>query len=186
MSEIVYDGFHKVEKLDIDIKGKTRTIEKLSIKSAVAGIVIDAEGKIALVKQFRPCVGKYLYEIPAGLMDKKLSSENILLEELEEECDIKKSELKGLSPYYLSTHYMICGSSDAELRMYVVELETVKTSQKVDDADVEEVVWVTPSQLDFMFYKGDIADAKTLIAYYYLQSYKINKKFSQVKQILGV
>lgn len=65
--KIVYDGFHKVEELEIDIKGKKRKIERLGINHAVAGIICDADNKIALVVQYRPCVDEVMYEIPAGL-----------------------------------------------------------------------------------------------------------------------
>ena len=56
MGKIVYDGFHKVEELEIDIKDKKRKIKRLGINHAVAGIVCDADNKIALVVQYRPCV----------------------------------------------------------------------------------------------------------------------------------
>lgn len=49
MSEVVYNGFHFVEKLEVDVKGKKRVIERLRVKNAVAAIVTDAVGKIGLV-----------------------------------------------------------------------------------------------------------------------------------------
>ena len=84
---IVYKGFHTVETVNTIIKNKEKVIEKLGIKSAVGALVIDSREKMCLVKQFRPCVGKYMYEIPAGLLDKDgKTSKEILIEELEEEC----------------------------------------------------------------------------------------------------
>ena len=66
----LYKGFISVEQLETTIKGKKRILERLEIKDAVTVIVTDAEGKVALVRQYRPCVDELIYQTPSGLMDK--------------------------------------------------------------------------------------------------------------------
>jgi ADP-ribose pyrophosphatase len=162
MSEIVYNGWHKVEKIDSLIKGNPVTREKLHIKSAVSAIVIDNVGKVALVKQYRPCVEQYLYELPAGCIDKDKSPEDILIEELQEECNLPKDKLSV--PQLVREYYMICGSSDATSSIFVVEYDGIGVSTIVEDSDVESVEWFDINQL----LQISIKDTKTLIAIQYI------------------
>jgi len=170
MSEVVYNGFHFVEKLEVDVKGKKRVIERLGVKNAVAAIVTDAVGKIGLVKQYRPCVEEVLYEIPAGLMDKAgLSAKEILIEELEEECEVKKSDISFISEEPVRTYYMLCGSSDAKISIYRIKLSSEEVSREVKDVDVESVEWIDFSIFEDLVQQGKITDAKTLMSYYILK-----------------
>jgi len=162
----IFQRFHSVELIKIDIKGKPKEIEKLGIKSGVAAIVTDADNKIALVKQYRPCVDKVLYEIPAGLLDKEGKIPHvILLEELEEECEINRGSIEYFSASPIFNYYNICGSSDVETSIYRVRLKSVEQSKSVKDADVESVEWVTFEELANLMITGQLKDSKTLIAY---------------------
>ena len=56
---------------------------------AVGVVALDTEGRIALVYQYRPAVGKHLWELPAGLVD--VEGEALVAaaaRELAEEADI--------------------------------------------------------------------------------------------------
>lgn len=169
MKEMAYNGFHTVKKFDSEIKGVKKTIESVGIKSAVGALVIDADGKIGLVKQFRPCINETIYEIPAGLMDKEgKTSEDVIIEELYEECDIQKKEIASIDQ--ICKYYMVCGSSDAEMQLYYIRLNTTKESQFVEDDEVEEVVWFTRDEFKILCISGEINDSKTLMCYHYLLS----------------
>lgn len=165
---IVYNGFHKVEKFDVEIKGEKRTVERLGVRSAVAAIVRDGEGKVALVKQYRPCVNEYLYEIPAGLLDKDLSLEETLIQELEEECEINRANIVHISENPVN-YYILCGSSNAEMNILMVQLNSIEQSREVSDLDVEKVEWVSLEDFRKLVDTGLIRDAKTLMAYFHLR-----------------
>lgn len=171
MRKTVYQGFHTVEKIEVEIKGRNRVIEKLGIKNAVAAIVTDLDGKIGLVKQYRPCIDEVMYEIPAGLRDKDwLSNREILIEELEEECEISRGFISYISDEPLYTYYMLCGSSDANIEIYRVKLRNVEYSKEVEDVDVEKVEWLSFLEFEELVQQGKITDSKTLISYFILKN----------------
>lgn len=170
---LVYDGFHKVYSENVCIKGKERTIERLGIKDAVAALVVDAEGKMALVEQYRPCPDRYMTEIPAGLLDKPgLTIDEILIEELSEECGISKEEIEYISYEPIHSYYSVCGSSDAKTHIYKVCLNTIKESHRVlDDHDIEAVAWVDYDEVRDLYLRNAFEDPKTILAanYYMLE-----------------
>lgn len=169
--ENLYNGFHTVDKVEVEVKGKSRIIERLGIKNAVGAIVTDAEGKIGLVKQFRPCISEVMYEIPAGLMDKEgLTNKEVIIEELEEECEINRTNISYISSESVHTYYMICGSSNAEIALYRVKLSSIEESKLVKDADVESVAWLSMQEFEVLIQNTKIKDAKTLMAYFILKN----------------
>ena len=169
-AKIVYDGFHKVAVLESEMKGKKVLREQLLVKNAVAGIVTDEEGKIGLVSQYRPVIGKQTKEIPAGLVDKEgLSPEEILIEELWEECGIKKGDMLSLTPSEIPAYFMMGGSSNATITIYRVKV-TTQFNKIVEDADVDEVEWIDLATYKRYIEDGVISDGKSIIAYYLLQN----------------
>ncbi|WP_242939282.1 NUDIX hydrolase [Tepidibacter thalassicus] len=168
---LLYDGWHKIEEIIANIKGREVKREKIIIKGGVSGIVINRDNKVLLVKQYRPCVGHYTYELVAGCIDKDISNKEILLEELQEECEITKDEVISISEKPLVEYYMMCGSSDATMSIYLVKVDSKSINKKVDDVDVEEIVWVTVQEMEEMKEKGLIKDGKTIIALEKLKNY---------------
>lgn len=167
--KIVYDGFHKVAVLDVEMKGKQVTREKLLAKSAVAGIVTDEDGNIGLVSQYRPVIGRQTKEIPAGLLDKEgLSPEEILIEELWEECGISKENILSIVPSDIPSYFMMGGSSDATISIFRVFV-TKQQNKIVEDADVDEVEWVSLATYKRYMDEGLISDGKSFLAYYLLK-----------------
>lgn len=165
---LVYNGFHKVATLETEMKGQAVKREKLLVKSAVAGIITDTNGKIGLVSQYRPVIDQQTKEIPAGLIDKDgLTPEEILREELFEECGISKEEILSVSLSEIPPYFMMGGSSDATISIYRVHV-TAQENKLVDDADVDEVEWVNLATYKRYIEEGFICDGKSILAYYIL------------------
>lgn len=166
---LMYDGFHKIEEFTVNMKGIPKKRERILIKSAVAAVATDIKRRVALVYQYRPCTGEKLYELPAGLLDKEgLSPQEILIEELYEECGIEKSMIEAISSTPVHHYYMICGSSDATMSLFRVRLNTIGITKEVPDEDVEKVEWFSIDQLSELIKEGTVKDAKTIMAYYIL------------------
>lgn len=162
MNKIVYNGWHKVEELEASIKGRIVKREKLIIKSAVAALITDTKGKVALVKQYRPCTGESLYEIPAGVLDKEgLTPKQIILEELQEECELDAKDVVVYEE--IAKYYMLAGSSDATTTIFRIKYNGIGCNKIVDDVDVESVEWFSVKELNDMIKAGVIKDAKTII-----------------------
>ena len=164
---ILYNGWHKVES----IQHNGQNYEKLHIKSAVAGIVTDLTGSIALVEQFRPALNTYTYEIPAGVIDKPISNQDILYEELAEECYIASEDIISCQSALIPSYDMIGGSSDAVLHLYRVHANIVGQDMPIeDDTDVIRIMWVSLDELKLMIMNGKIKDAKTIMASFLLNN----------------
>ena len=170
--EVLYKGYLKVEAVEDTIKGKPVKRERLVVDDAVAGVVVDARGRYGLVKQYRPTVGVFTYELVAGTCDKGLSTMTTLLEELEEECEIPEHEVNSI--HLMKQYFVMVGISDTLMSIYEVHVSS-QENKKVEDADVEEVVWVTFEEFTSMVDKGQIEDSKTLLGYYMEKSKKLQE-----------
>lgn len=169
MDKIVYDGVFKVWQTEVEIKGQKRIYEKIDVKNAVAGIILDEEGKLGLVVQYRPISKITTYEIPAGMVDKEATNLEILIEELEEECEINRNDIIELTKEPIISFHMLLGSSDSEMYIYEGKVKNQETKD-VTDCDVERVEWVTLDEMDQLIKDKKIVDSKTMMVYYYLKS----------------
>lgn len=177
MTNFAYDGWHKIEILETEMKGKKVIREKLHLQGGVGAIITDEIGKIGLVKQFRPTIGFTTHEIPAGVLDKKnLSPLETLLEELEEECNITSEDILDISEPVVKGFYMMAGSSDAFMHLFRIHVKEQPKEVIVDDPDVEKTIWVTEEELDKMFLDGEFKDNKTVMAYLILQKEKMDNR----------
>lgn len=170
----LYDGFHKIIEVEAEMNGKKVKRERLLLKSAVGGIVIDENNRIGLVVQYRPTIEQMTREIPAGVLDKPgLTPLQTLIEELEEECQIKPEDILSINEEPFQEYYMVTGSSNAKMSIYEIQVKA-QSNKAVDDVDVESVEWVDLETFEEYVKNGSIVDGKTLISYYYLKS-KLNK-----------
>lgn len=172
MGKLLYDGWHKIEEIITEnTRCETVTREKLHLKSAVAAIVTDSKGKIGLVGQYRPIIGEFTFEIPAGVLDDpKLTPLGIMIQELYEECAVTEDKIKSIVSENMPTFHMVVGSSDATISLYRIILkEEMMQNYVIDDADVDSAHWVTFEEFERLVHKGKIKDGKTLLAYYILK-----------------
>lgn len=162
--KLVFDGWHKITLVEAIIKGQTVQREKLLINDSVGALVVDENNQVGLVRQYRPTVGEYLWEIPAGVMDKALLTPTAtLIEELYEECEIKPEEILNIQLEPIEEYYMMAGSSDAIMRIYRFDV-TAQTDKQVSDVDVEEVKWFTVKEIKTKLQNKEIKDSKTKLA----------------------
>lgn len=136
--------------------------EIVDIKDGVGVLVFNPlEKKILLVKQIRDVFGETL-EIPAGMLDKPLSKENILLEELEEECEMKfeKENLKSLGYYF-----PMIGCCTHKIYLYFIEYNGECIDKKVNDKDVYERIWIDIEEFTRKIEANEIIDSKTQISF---------------------
>lgn len=161
--KLVYDGWLKVYQRNVD--GKTYDI----IKSypAVGAIILNSNNDLLLVKQFRPTVMRYTWEIPAGCMDiPNETPEECLIREIYEETGfmLNKNKLQHIIDMNSSI-----GFNDGLLSLYITFLDNDKINI-INDSDVVEMKWFSFNELSNMISNNEIIDTKTIFSYFYLTS----------------
>ena len=164
-SKLIYDGYVKIYDCVRDRNGRFESYTKVALRGASGGIVINEEGKMALVKQYRPILGKVTLEIPAGTLDKNVSKQDIIIEELEEECGILKEDIISISDEPIITYNIIENMSDGEMHIYFVNVKN-KISHPKEEDEVDEVNFYSLEEIDNLIKNRVITDPKTLIAFY--------------------
>lgn len=168
--KLLYDGWLKIYQVKMMIKGKLVDRELLIMKDAVGAVITDERGHIGLVEQSRPGIDKKLFEIPAGVLDKEgLSPKEVLIEELEEECELTLDEILFFNDKPIHSYLMSAGCSKSIMQLFRVKVKQQPNEKIVEDVDVERVVWVSLADFERMIETGQVMDNKTILAYYILK-----------------
>lgn len=158
MDNIIHEGFITLVTREVD----DRTYEVIKSKPAVAAVIANETGeKILLVKQFRPAVMKYTWEIPAGMMD--VDGEEpyaCIVRELKEETDIC---IDPVDLVCIAAYHPHIGCSDAYIEIYSASVEQEYDYKNVDDADVTQAKWFTFRQIQDLINDSLIIDGKTML-----------------------
>jgi len=128
---------------------------------AVGVIAFTPEGKLLLVKQYRPALKQEIMEIPAGLVDPGEDVEKAALRELEEETGYRAKKITKVCEYFRSP-----GLSSSKMYIYHAE-DLVKTSQNLDEDEFLEVLEVDRNDIDEIL-KTPL-DGKTMYSLNYIK-----------------
>ncbi|MBT3392431.1 MAG: NUDIX hydrolase [Elusimicrobiaceae bacterium] len=144
------------------INGKTAKREYL-VHNGASSVLAIIDGKVLLVQQFRYPVGKAMWEIPAGKIDKKETPISNAKRELLEETGYTAKNMKKLLVFY-----PCCAFSDEVIHIYYTD-KLVKGIAKPDDDEFLNIKLFPLKTALKMIDDGKIKDAKTIIA---LQAYR--------------
>ena len=126
--------------------------------SGGSAVYCEKDGKVLFVRQFRYPYKKVIYEIPAGKLNVGENPETTAIRELEEECGIKAEKVTELFKIYPSPGY-------TEEIIYIYKAEGLKeTAVKLDEGEYLTSCWIEKEEAFLMVEKGEIQDAKTVIA----------------------
>jgi ADP-ribose diphosphatase len=156
----VYEG--KVLSLDVDDVvepgGVSARREVVRHTGSVAALAVDAEGRVALVRQYRHAAGEALWELPAGRIDPPETPEDGVRRELEEEIGTRPAKLERLAFFYTTP-----GFCDERMHVFrATELTSVPARPEEDERI--ELRWFAPHEIDAMLDSGEIREGKTLVA----------------------
>jgi ADP-ribose pyrophosphatase len=124
---------------------------------AAAMVPLFDDGKIALIKQFRHAVGRYLWEIPAGTLESKETPLECAQRELAEEIGYQAANFEKLTEIFPAPGY-----TDEHLHIYLAKGLT-PAEQNLDDDEVLELQPTTFEKALHMITEGAIQDAKTIV-----------------------
>ena len=158
--EIIYQG----RILDL-----TRELHRMPDKSesrfeivkhpgGAAALPVLDDGRLLLIRQFRPAVGDYVYEIPAGRLEVDEDAAGCIERELQEEVGYRPQQLESLGYVYSSL-----GFCTEKIFLFIATvLEPTPTAHEADEF-IEPLIVTLDEALE-MVSSATIPDAKTQIA----------------------
>jgi ADP-ribose pyrophosphatase len=157
-SEKVYSGRVFDVMLDKIRDGDVEYERDVVTHNGSAVIVpVFADKTVALVKQYRRPAQKYLYEIPAGSLDKNENPEAGARRELEEEIGVTAGKVEKLTEFYVSPGFL------SEKMFMFLATDLTETAQNLEADEILEIEKFTFEQAFEMMRKNEIEDAKTII-----------------------
>ncbi|HAJ56301.1 MAG TPA: ADP-ribose pyrophosphatase [Candidatus Omnitrophica bacterium] len=117
------------------------------------------KNKIVLLKQFRPVINDYLYELPAGTLNAGESPLACAGREIIEEAGFRARKL-----ILLGAIFPVPGYSTEKIYIYKAQ-GLRKESAPGDSDEIIERMTVTRQQVKALFKKGRLVDAKTIAAF---------------------
>lgn len=172
----VYTG--RVLNLDIDtVRFPNGSVGELEMirhpgASAVVPFLSDPAGddpQVMLIRQYRYAAERYLYEVPAGRLEKNEPPDDCARRELREEtgCEAERVE-------HLVTIYTTPGFTDERIHLFMaVGLRRGETAHEADE--FIEVETMLLSRALSLVERGEIQDAKTALALLYVAGFRAGR-----------
>ncbi len=121
-------------------------------------VPVFEDGTVALVRQYRHPVVRYLLEIPAGTLRRGSERpEEGAARELEEEIGVRAGRMEKLAEFFVSP-----GFCEEKMWLYLAA-ELTETAQALEEDEQLEVVRISFERAFEMIAAGEIEDAKTII-----------------------
>jgi len=159
-SQHIYHG--RVVNLRLDTVQKAsggKTVrEVVEHSDCIAVVVLDEQGNVLLVRQFRHAVGKSLLEIPAGGIDPGEEPVDAVRRELQEEIGYLPLRTEKLGGFY-----SVPGYGTEYLHCFVATDLVPSQLVAADTADIE-VVRVAQDEIPPLIISGEICDGKSVAA----------------------
>lgn len=163
-STVIHDGWSRlrVDTVRMPDGGSARR-EVVDHLDAVAVVAVTDDDEVLLVKQYRHAIGRYLLEIPAGVLDVEGEPpEQAARRELREETQHDARQLTRLTTVHTSA-----GWTNEQVTVFLGEgvslLEQPVHEPEGEEADLE-VVRLPLADAVQAARDGQLTDAKTVIA----------------------
>ncbi|HXF08017.1 MAG TPA: NUDIX hydrolase [Candidatus Acidoferrales bacterium] len=138
--------------------GRSVLLDWVGHPGASAVVAVGDEGQVCLLRQYRPVMGVWMWEIPAGKRDGDEAFETTARRELVEETGCSARRWDALGPIWPSPAFC-----DEVIHLFCAR-ELIPGDPRPDADEHLEVHWRTPAELAAMIRAGEILDSKTLAA----------------------
>lgn len=167
-TKYIYKGKRVSLKIIETILPSGRFAKKEVVEHPGAVVILPMleNDKILLLRQYRPSVKNWVYELPAGTLDKEGESpEECAIRELEEEAGYKAEKVQLLFKIYPSPGYC------TEIIHAFLATGLKKTIPKRDETEVIETLTLSLNDALELIRRENVADAKTLTTLLYYEKY---------------
>ena len=158
----VYDGrifSVQVETLTLP-KGHVMKAEIIRHPGSVVIIPITDSGQLILVRQYRPAIGRFAWELPAGSLKPSEDVQGAARRECQEEIGLVPSTLTLLGSFFPTPGYC-----DEEMHFYradgLREPTAEETAHPDEDEDIETKAF-SAADVRRMIATGEVIDLKTV------------------------
>jgi ADP-ribose pyrophosphatase len=138
--------------------GYNATFEMIIHPGAALIVPLISKDKVILLRQLRPVIDSYIYELPAGTLDKNEKPIACARREIIEETGYSASRMT-----FLGSIYPVPGYSTEKIAIF--KAEGLKKVGRIVEADevIEERIY-TRAEVKRLLRAGKIVDAKTICA----------------------
>ena len=138
--------------------GYVATYEMIEHPGAALIVPLLTRDKVIMLRQLRPVIRSYIYELPAGTLDKRESPLACARREIVEETGYAAKKFT-----FLGNIYPVPGYSTEKIAIYKAECLR-EVERAVEEDEVIEAHIMTKRDVKRLFRKGKIVDAKTICA----------------------
>jgi ADP-ribose pyrophosphatase len=138
--------------------GQQVTFEFVHHPGGSAVVAMDEEGRVCLLRHYRPVANGWLWEIPAGKRDDEEEALETARRELREEAGMLAEQWQSLGAVYSSP-----GVFTEVIHLYLATGLT-DVGNAPDEDELFEIHWLPLAEAVAMATKGGINDGKTIIA----------------------
>jgi ADP-ribose pyrophosphatase len=137
--------------------GRRCDIEVVRHPGGAAAVALDAEGRVCLIRQFRPAFQEWLWELPAGKLDPGETPLSTAQRELEEEAGVVARTWQDLGSMVSSP-----GVFTEVVHLFLArDLDYVASN--TEEHEMIEVHWWPLAQAVARAVDGELRDAKSVI-----------------------
>ena len=150
----------RIETIDLP-KGGTLHADIIRHPGSVVLIPITENGEVILVRQYRPAIGQWAWELPAGTVKPGEDLDKAAMRECQEEIQMIPARLERLGSFFPTPGYC-----DEEMNFYRATGlrapgEHDEAAHADEDEDIEARAF-SRETLQSMIASGDIIDLKTV------------------------
>ena len=148
-----------VDLMNVPGERTTRSFEIVRFGQGVAILPILDDGRIVLIRQYRPAVEDSILEIPAGKVEE---GEDVLAaaeRELHEEAGITGAALQRMTSIWTTP-----GFCDEVIHLVLARGGTLGKAQPEEDEWIDPPIFYSGKDIAHLVRTGAIRDSKTLVA----------------------
>jgi ADP-ribose pyrophosphatase len=160
MKEVLFKGrVLTLEREDVTLpNGKTTTMEIVRHRGSVVLIPMPAKDRVILIRQYRPVIGEWIWELPAGTLEVGEDPEAGAKRECEEEIGLTPGRVRRLGAWFPTP-----GFCDELMTFYVCE----ELGPPSGNAHADEDEQIEPREFTFdearaLLASGQVRDMKTV------------------------